>query len=264
MAIRHEIQHRVKHLGRSIQAGLSPLWVVIAAAVAVVGGSVLITVAWGARHLVWGMVILLVIIAAVITEGSYRLSRQAEATHQGALEAQHKAHQQELAHNPASTDTSGGPLAPRYLQREPYRLPNQNMFHHRIGIRNPAGNPTATGVRLQWTGMSPQPRNDLGYPPVIPQAVPMMVGGDPAIGLLLPAGQEELWLIATTATDAQGVLTVGTFGPQRAGWHGTPWYFEPRDRWRFTYRIVSDNLPPVTFSVVMTAVGGNIRCDLEG
>jgi hypothetical protein len=92
----------------------------------------------------------------------------------------------------------------------------------------------------------------------------MLAGGDPSIGISLPPGQEELWLIATTATDANGVITVGTFGPHRPGWHGTPWYFEPHERRRFTYRIVADNMTPVTFSIVMSAVDGHIRCDLEG
>jgi hypothetical protein len=138
------------------------------------------------------------------------------------------------------------------------------MIHHRIGIRNAPGNPEAVGVRVQWIEMSPRPRTDLGYPPVTPQAVPMQAGGDPAIGVPLPPGQEELWLIATTATDESGVMTAGVFGPGRFGWHGTPWYFELHDRWRFTYRIVADNVPGRTFSVVMNAVDSRIRCDLEG
>lgn len=91
----------------------------------------------------------------------------------------------------------------------------------------------------------------------------MRAGGDPTIGIPLPPGREELWIIATTATDQQGVMTVGVFGPDRFGWHGTPWYFEPHDRWRFTYRIVADNIPARAFSVVMNAVDGWIRCDLE-
>jgi hypothetical protein len=162
------------------------------------------------------------------------------------------------------TDPSPEPLQPHYEQSVPYRLPNEHMFHHRIGIRNSVGNPTATGVRLHWTGMSPRPAIDHGFPPVVPQAVPMLAGGDPAIGISLPAGQEELWVIATTATDSEGVITVGTFGPRRPGWHGTPWSFEVHDRWRLTYRIVTDNLPDAAFSIVMTAVDGHIRCDLEG
>ena len=92
----------------------------------------------------------------------------------------------------------------------------------------------------------------------------MRAGGDPTIGIPLLPGQEELWVIATTATDASGIRTVGVFGPDRFGWRGTPWEFEPHDRWRFTYRIVADNAPGETFSVVMNAVDDSMRCDLEG
>lgn len=92
----------------------------------------------------------------------------------------------------------------------------------------------------------------------------MQAGGDPAIGVPVPPGQEELWIIATTATGEDGLMTVGVFGPNRYGWRGTPWQFELHDRWRFTYRIVADNVPGKTFSVVMTPADGGIRCDLEG
>lgn len=158
------------------------------------------------------------------------------------------------------------PLQPHYEEREPYCQPNGHMSEHRIGIRNPAGNPEATGVRLHWIGMSPQPKTDLGYPPVTPQAVPVLTGGDPAIGISLPSRREELWVIATTATEPEsGTMTAGVFSPRwRPTWHGTPWYFERDDRWRFSYRIVADNLPAATFSVVMTAVKGRLRCELQG
>jgi hypothetical protein len=155
-------------------------------------------------------------------------------------------------------------LQPGYKQSPPYWLQHEHMIFHRIGVRNLPGNPEALGVQLHWTSMSPRPRTDLGYPPVVPQAVPMLGGGDPSIGISLPAGQEELWVIATTATDAQGVMTVGAFYPDWPGWRGTPWYFEPDDRWRFSYRIVAENLPGVAFSIVMTAANGYVRCDLEG
>jgi hypothetical protein len=164
VAIRREMQHRASHLGHSMKAGLPPLWAAIAAALALVGGSVAITIAWGARHLYWGLILLLLIIVAVITEGSYQESKRAEVAHEAALEAQSKAHETELVGRSLGTETPGGYLRPCYLQREPYKLPNENMRHHRIGIWNPAVNPMATGVRLQWTGMSPRPQVDLGFP----------------------------------------------------------------------------------------------------
>jgi hypothetical protein len=205
----------------------------------------------------WTLVILVGLLLLVVLEGAYRVWHETDQERQE--------HQRVLAEKkPVAIEASVKPLEPRYLQREPYRLPNANMVHHRIGIFNPAGNPEATGVRLQWIEMSPRPRKDFGRPPVIPQAVPMKVGGDPGIGISLHPGQEELWVIGTTATDDNGAMTVGFFGPGRSGWRGTPWYFEPHDRWRLTYRIVADNVPGEIFSVVMNAVDGWIRCDLEG
>jgi hypothetical protein len=75
MPVRAEVQRRAGHLGRSMKAGLSPLWVIITAAVAVVGGSALLTALWGVKHLTWGLIILLVAAFATLSEGSYRLSR---------------------------------------------------------------------------------------------------------------------------------------------------------------------------------------------
>lgn len=75
MPIRAEVQRRTGHLGRSMKAGLSPLWVIITAAVAVVGGSTLLAALWGVKHLIWGLIILLVSGFAVLAEGSYRLFR---------------------------------------------------------------------------------------------------------------------------------------------------------------------------------------------
>jgi hypothetical protein len=157
-------------------------------------------------------------------------------------------------------------LQPRYEQREPYlhRPVGEHMTQHRIGIHNPKENQMVTGVRLQWIEMSPRPRVDLGYPPSIPSAVPMLNGGDATIGISLPPGRQELWMIISTGTGSDGIMSAGVFAPGYRPWYGTPWQFEQDDRWRFTYRIVADNLPNATFSVVMTAVDGHIRCDLEG
>jgi hypothetical protein len=167
---------------------------------------------------------------------------------------------------PPPSVTPPAPLQPRYEQREPYlhRPVGEHMTQHRIGIHNPKENQMVTGVRLQWIEMSPRPRVDLGYPPSIPSAVPMLNGGDATIGISLPLGQQELWMIISTGTGSDGIMSAGVFAPGYRPWHGTPWQFEPDDRWRFTYRIVADNLPNATFSVVMTAVDGHIRCDLEG
>ncbi len=162
------------------------------------------------------------------------------------------------------------PLHARYEQREPYRLPAGGTFlEHRVGIRNPAGNPVATGVRLEWTGLSPRPAM-VGpqFAPAVPCKVPRLSDGDPATGISLPAGQEELWVAVCTSTAPDGTMNAGEFGPghgsSRGNWHGTPWILESGGQWRLTYRIVADSLPAATFSIVMTAAGGEVRCDLEG
>lgn len=74
-----EIQRRLSHLSRSMKAGLSPLWAVIAGAVVVVGGDLVITFAWGVRHWSCGLIIFLLVLLAVLAEGSYRLARGDEA-----------------------------------------------------------------------------------------------------------------------------------------------------------------------------------------
>lgn len=260
------VGRRIKFWLRMLGTGVKPLdtmarWIAVAVLLLGIAG---ITVTF-VLHLPWplSVVIFIGLLLLVVLEGAYRIWHATDQERLSA-EAARDAAQQELEAQQRAVGTDLQPLEPHYLQREPYRLLNANMIHHRIGIRNSPGNPEAVGVRVQWIEMSPRPRTDLGYPPVIPQAVPMQAGGDPAIGVPLPPGQEELWVIATTATDENGVMTVGVFGPGRFGWRGTPWYFEPHDKWRFTYRIVADNVPGQTFSVVMNAVDGRIRCDLEG
>ena len=83
MPFRAEVQRRAAHLSRSVKAGLSPLWFVLTAAVALVGGSAALAALWGARHLVWGLVIFLVILVIVVTEGSYRAATDRETKRSG-------------------------------------------------------------------------------------------------------------------------------------------------------------------------------------
>ncbi len=90
MPIRPEIERRATHLGRSMKAGLSSLWVVIAAAVVIVGGDVAITIAWGVRHLIWGLILFLMVLIFVIGEGSYQVARRREADHAEQLAAAKK------------------------------------------------------------------------------------------------------------------------------------------------------------------------------
>jgi len=161
------------------------------------------------------------------------------------------------------------PLEPWYLQEEPYRQPDEREIEieHRVGIRNPPGNPFVVGVRLEWKGMSPaNPPIEGSFPPIdLPQPVPRLKGGDPRIGIDLPPGHEEYWVIATAATGSDGLIHVGAFSRDSMGgfYRGLLWRFDPGRQWRLSYRILADNQAPVEFSIVMTAVSGKIRCKLE-
>jgi hypothetical protein len=71
-----EIQRRAQHAGRLLRAGLPSLWVIVGILVALVGGSVLLTLLWGFKHLTWGATAALVIVVLAVLEGSYRESRK--------------------------------------------------------------------------------------------------------------------------------------------------------------------------------------------
>jgi hypothetical protein len=242
---------RFKHVWRLLRAGIPRVWAQFGVALGVVGGSLALVVGWGARHAVWGLVILLAVAIAVIVEGSYRESRQLEAQLRQALEV-------------APEPQLERPI-PRYERSEPYRHVTGGagtMYEHRIGIRNPEGNPTATGVRLEWTEISPLPHVVYErFLPQTPQYVPRTTGGDPAIGVELPPGDEKLWMAVTTGVSG---LAAVEFGQGYGKWMGLPWMLEPGDQLRLSYRVVSGNLPTAKFTLVMTATDEGIRCDLTG
>lgn len=73
-----EIQRRAKHAAHLVRAGFPSLWAVAGAIAFIVGGSLLLTLTWGIRHLVWGLIIVLVVIILLLTEGSYRESRKTD------------------------------------------------------------------------------------------------------------------------------------------------------------------------------------------
>ncbi len=108
MAIRSEIQHRAEHLEHLMRAGLPRLWAVIVVSVAVVGGSVVLAVAWSVKHALWGLVAALAFVLVVIIEGSYRESRRVEKQHEIALNELRQTHKVELAARPARS------LSPTY------------------------------------------------------------------------------------------------------------------------------------------------------
>jgi hypothetical protein len=71
------VQRRAEHVVRVIRAGLPRLWAVVGVVTIFIGGSALLALVWGIRHLMWGVVIALAIIILVLAEGSYRESRNA-------------------------------------------------------------------------------------------------------------------------------------------------------------------------------------------
>jgi hypothetical protein len=261
---------RLRFWWRAVSRGVTSLntwagWFGLIVLVLGVTAGIAVPVVFHVSHWVTA-VILLATAVVVVAEGSYlewkaadQLRRKAESDLEDAQRAAISA--------PATPVPRA--LQPVYEQREPYRQPDEAGFmdEHRIGILNPVGNPAMISVRLEWTEMSLRPLVEGGYPSVVPpQPVPRLTGGDAGTGVPLPPGREEFWVIASTATGTDGIMHVGAFSPGSMGgqWRGLQWRFNPSDRWRFSYRIMTDNQAPVEFSIVMTTVNGRIRCDLEG
>lgn len=114
MPVRSEIQRRANHFGRLIWAGLPRLWAVATACLAVVGGSVVITLAWSVKHLLWGLIAALAIMLIVITEGSYRMFRTSEEDHDTKLIAERTQHQEALEALRVERDAAKGDIERRF------------------------------------------------------------------------------------------------------------------------------------------------------
>jgi hypothetical protein len=234
---------RFAYWWRVVRAGSLVVWSIVGVILAFVGGSLLLTTDWALKHRLWGVILVAVAILAAVLEGSYREIRRLEQ------------------------DLRKQPLKPRY-DRSPLSGTDDRWIEHRVGILNPAGNAPATGVRLEWTEMSPRPQKDpRSLDPLIQLQIPCAVqrltgGGDPAIGISLLPGQEELWVILTTL--GRPTIMAASYGSR--GEHGdawNPWRLEPSKEWRLSYRIVADNLPSTLFDIVMTAANGKVECELE-
>jgi uncharacterized membrane protein len=170
--------------------------------------------------------------------------------------------------NEEDKNQQDGPPAPpasleaRYEQREPYlhQTCQAWIFEHRIGIHNPCGNEVAAHVRLELLDVLPRPRD---LPPETPMAMSMLSGGDERIGISLLPGEQEYWVIGSTATGSDGTISAGPWAYRDPRWGGTPWKYDPAYPWRFTYQIVADGLAAARYSVVMLAVNCRIQCKLE-
>jgi hypothetical protein len=112
--------------------------------------------------------------------------------------------------------------------------------------------------------MEPYPRHFREMPPVIPYAVPLLSGGNETVGITLPPGREELWVIGYTATGGDGTMNAGGFAVHDQRWRGLPWQVDEDERWRFVYQIVCNENPAIEFSIVLYADNGILRCVLEG
>ena len=160
------------------------------------------------------------------------------------------------------------PLQPHYDQSDHYRHTDQQgphaIFQHRLGVSNPARGSSADRVRVHLVSMAPFPKNDGGRSPVIPYAVPLLSGGNENVGISLPPGREEMWVLGYSATGSDGSMNAGKFSDYDQKWRGLPWRLEPDERWRLVYHIVADGRADVEFSIVIAAEGGRIRCDLDG
>lgn len=271
-----EFQRRAKYLERVVKAGLSPLWFFVAAVVAAVGGSALLGVLWGVRHLLWGLVIFLAIAIFVVTEGSYRAARHRETEHAGQVAKLEQARDEARAElEDVRRDLEDAQRAVATGPGEPESPPFGLHYHtlrssvagtpavsHFIGIKNPAGQPERR-VHVTAESMSPYPRGKsaLGTGPAFPHPVPP-AGADtpPPAGRAIAPGQEESWLIGRTWTHPDGKARVYEFFSDT----GADWGLDPDERWRISYRITCDGVPEMPFSIVIAAEGRQAVVRLEG
>jgi hypothetical protein len=78
---------RIRHWWRLLRAGYRAVPAIISYVVLIVGGSLGLAFAWGRKHLLWGLVLILGAVIVVILEGSFREARRLEQDHAGELDA---------------------------------------------------------------------------------------------------------------------------------------------------------------------------------
>jgi hypothetical protein len=99
MLFRAEVQRRADYLERAVKEGVTPLWALIGVAITLIGGSVTLAAIWGVKHLIWTLVIVLLVLLAVLAEGSYRVATHRETKYAErvvALEGERDAKAKEL------------------------------------------------------------------------------------------------------------------------------------------------------------------------
>jgi Ca2+/Na+ antiporter len=106
---------RIKHWGRVIHAGFWTLPAIVSYIILIVGGSVALTFSWSRRHLLWGIVLLLLGVVVVVLEGSYRESKRAEDEHKAKLAEQQAEHEEALKAVQAAREDERGEQQVRAL-----------------------------------------------------------------------------------------------------------------------------------------------------
>ena len=121
------------------------------------------------------------------------------------------------------------------------------MFEHRVGLFNASDAEPLTHVRIHLVDMSPLPRHRLNNyeEPIFPYGLPMASDGDKSIGITLPPGREELWILGYTSTGSDGSLNAGRFVSPEGRWLGLPWQLDADERCRLCYEVVCDDHGPV-------------------
>lgn len=104
----------MKHWGCLFRRGYSTTPAIVSYITLVVGGSVVLAVGWGLKHLVWGIALVLAAVAVTILEGSYRQARDSEKTHAEKLTELRAEHAEELAE--AREKPAGTVHAPTFWQ----------------------------------------------------------------------------------------------------------------------------------------------------
>lgn len=88
---------RIKHWRRLLRSGYRAVPALISYVVLIVGGSAALGFAWGRRHLLWGLVLILGAVIVTILEGSFREARRVEQDHAGELDGLQTEHAAALA-----------------------------------------------------------------------------------------------------------------------------------------------------------------------
>jgi hypothetical protein len=109
--------------------------------------------------------------------------------------------------------------SPSSLEMHHYTVKDGWATQHLIGVTNPAG--PACRARMTAERMMPSPRNNPPYPmvrPRFPHLVPPRDEGNPAAGLTIGLGEEEVWSIGFTAVGSDGQAHASKFLPDRMRW----------------------------------------------